>query len=71
MYLQDIYTIAINLAGLPAISIPNGFSSNKMPLGLQLIGPQKEDRKVFHAAHALEKMTSYHLEIPEFVKEQI
>jgi aspartyl-tRNA(Asn)/glutamyl-tRNA(Gln) amidotransferase subunit A len=70
MYLEDIYTIGINLAGLPAISIPNGFSLDGKPMGLQLIGPQKEDRRVFNAAHALEKDFPYHLEIPEFLKEE-
>ena len=68
MYLEDIYTIGINLAGLPAISIPNGFSLDGKPMGLQLIGPQKEDRRVINAAHVLEKDFPYHLEIPELVK---
>ena len=68
MYLEDIYTIGINLAGLPAISIPNGFSKDGKPMGLQLIGPQKEDRRVFNAAHAVEKQFPYNLEIPELVK---
>lgn len=71
MYLQDIYTIAINLAGLPAISLPNGFSQDGKPTGLQLIGPQKADRRVIKVAHALEQVTSYHQEIPEFVKEKV
>ena len=43
MYLEDIYTIGINLAGLPAISVPAGFSTDGKPMGLQLIGPQKHD----------------------------
>lgn len=68
MYLEDIYTIGINLGGLPAISIPNGFNHEGMPNGLQLIGPQKQDRKVFIAAHALEKVLPYNLSIPELVK---
>lgn len=55
MYLEDIYTIPINLAGLPAISIPDGFSKNGMPMALQLIGPQKGDAKVLLAASAFEK----------------
>lgn len=59
MYLEDIYTISINLAGLPAVSIPNGFSDSMLPLGLQLIGPQKEDVRVLSYAHALESKTSF------------
>lgn len=68
MYLADIYTISINLAGVPAISIPSGFSSQGKPLGLQLIGPQKHDRQVICAAHAFEKATCYHDALPELVK---
>lgn len=53
MYLEDIYTISINLAGLPAISIPSGFVEG-LPLGLQLIGPPTQDARVFEVAHAFE-----------------
>lgn len=55
MYLEDIYTISINLAGLPAISIPSGFTQEKLPLGIQLIGPQLQDARVLKAASAFEK----------------
>jgi aspartyl-tRNA(Asn)/glutamyl-tRNA(Gln) amidotransferase subunit A len=68
MYLEDIYAISSNLAGLPAISVPEGFSNKGMPLGLQLIGPQKQDVRVLQAANAFEKATRHYLAIPEFVK---
>lgn len=68
MYLEDIYTIPVNLAGLPAISIPNGFTQDGKPMGLQLIGPQKEDITVFKAAAAFEKACPENLAIPEFVR---
>lgn len=68
MYLEDIYTIGINLAGLPAISVPEGFAQNGMPLGLQLIGPQKQDARVLQAADTFEKATRFGSVIPEFVK---
>lgn len=55
MYLSDIYTININLTGLPAISLPCGFSSTGLPIGLQLIGPQLGEKKIFTAARALEE----------------
>lgn len=55
MYLADIYTIGSNMAGLPAISIPHGFTAEDKPVGFQLMGPQKHDVNVFHAAHALER----------------
>jgi aspartyl-tRNA(Asn)/glutamyl-tRNA(Gln) amidotransferase subunit A len=68
MYLADIYTISVNLAGLPAISLPNGFSVDGKPLGLQLIGPQTHDRQVMQAAYAFEQNTSFHTMMPEMVK---
>jgi aspartyl-tRNA(Asn)/glutamyl-tRNA(Gln) amidotransferase subunit A len=55
MYLQDIFTVPANLAGLPSISVPSGFDSKKMPLGLQIIGPQMCDVPVIQYAHAFEK----------------
>lgn len=68
MYLEDIYTISINLAGVPAISIPAGFTADKKPIGLQLIGPQKGDVTVLSIAHAFEQATTYHKELPELAK---
>jgi aspartyl-tRNA(Asn)/glutamyl-tRNA(Gln) amidotransferase subunit A len=55
MYLADVYTIIVNLAGLPAISIPCGCSRNGLPVGLQLIGPHYGERKILQAAYALEQ----------------
>lgn len=55
MYLQDIFTIPANLAGLPAISVPSGFDSRNMPLGLQIIGPQMCDTSVIQYAYAYEQ----------------
>ncbi len=65
MYLEDIYTIGANLAGLPAISIPAGFSSDNKPFGLQFLGPQLQDARVCHAGYAFEKATQYNTKIPE------
>jgi len=55
MYLADTYTISANLAGLPAISVPSGCTKDNLPLGLQLMGPQKQDKRVMQFAHAYEK----------------
>lgn len=63
-YLQDLYTVGINLAGLPAISIPSGFNKEKKPFGFQLIGPQLHDSQVLNFAHAFQKETNYASEIP-------
>ena len=59
MYLEDIYTIAVNLAGLPGISIPAGFS-NDLPIGLHIIGPDFGESKVLNAAHQFQLFTDWH-----------
>ena len=56
MYLSDIYTVAVNLAGLPAISMPWTLDSQKLPVGLQFIGNCFEEKKVLQAAMGLEKI---------------
>jgi aspartyl-tRNA(Asn)/glutamyl-tRNA(Gln) amidotransferase subunit A len=66
MYLEDIYTIAINLAGLPAVSVPNGLSVNGRPLGIQLIGPQRKDREILSYAHAFETQAKGYELVPPF-----
>ena len=55
MYLADIYTAIINLVGVPAISIPCGFSREGLPIGLQLVGNYFEENKLFQAAYSLER----------------
>ena len=64
MYLQDIFTIPANLAGLPGISFPCG-SYNGLPLGLQLVGNSLEEGKLLSAAHHFQKATNWHKESPE------
>jgi aspartyl-tRNA(Asn)/glutamyl-tRNA(Gln) amidotransferase subunit A len=64
IYLQDIYTISANLAGLPAISIPSGFTKDKKPLGFQLLGDFMQDAKVLQVAHHFEKATTFNKQIP-------
>jgi aspartyl-tRNA(Asn)/glutamyl-tRNA(Gln) amidotransferase subunit A len=66
MYLEDIYTIPINLAGLPAVSLPSGLSEKKKPLGLQLVGPQGGDKAVLSIAHAFEIVAKGDQLIPSF-----
>lgn len=66
MYLEDIYTIPINLCGLPSVSVPSGFTANNMPLGLQLTGPQKHDRNVLQAAYAFDAATKYSSHLSSF-----
>jgi aspartyl-tRNA(Asn)/glutamyl-tRNA(Gln) amidotransferase subunit A len=64
MYLNDIYTIGANLAGLPAMSIPCGFIDG-LPIGLQLIGPHFAEAKLLNAAHAYQRETDWHTRIPK------
>jgi aspartyl-tRNA(Asn)/glutamyl-tRNA(Gln) amidotransferase subunit A len=63
MYLNDIYTIGANLAGLPALSLPCGFVDN-LPVGLQLIGPHFAEGPLLAAAHAYQRATDWHRRIP-------
>ncbi len=64
MYLQDIYTIGVNLARLPGISVPCGFNTEKKPFGLQFIGAKHEDALVCRMAHAYERAAPFASEIP-------
>ncbi|MAZ39761.1 MAG: Asp-tRNA(Asn)/Glu-tRNA(Gln) amidotransferase GatCAB subunit A [Legionellales bacterium] len=64
MYLSDIYTIAVNLAGLPAISAPAGFI-NGLPLGFQLIGKHFAESTLLNAVHQYQKLTDWHTQSPE------
>ena len=63
MYLSDIYTISVNLAGLPAISLPVMKAEDGMPVGLQLIGKAYDEQSVFNGAFALEKLVDYTKEL--------
>jgi aspartyl-tRNA(Asn)/glutamyl-tRNA(Gln) amidotransferase subunit A len=71
MYLQDIYTIAANLVGSPAISIPSGFSKNNMPLGVQIMGPQMHDKEVLRAGYAFEQATGFGRKIPSLYDQEV
>ncbi len=62
MYLNDVFTVPVNLAGLPGISVPAGLSSNGLPLGLQLIGRTFDEETLFRAAGVLEEAAGYSAE---------
>ena len=64
MYLNDIYTIGANLAGLPAVSIPCGFVQG-LPVGLQIVGPHFSEARVLSAAHAFQRVTDWHTHVPQ------
>ncbi|MEM7757342.1 MAG: Asp-tRNA(Asn)/Glu-tRNA(Gln) amidotransferase subunit GatA [Cyanobacteria bacterium P01_A01_bin.40] len=65
MYLLDLMTIPVNLAGLPGISVPCGFDSQGLPIGLQLIGDVLREDVLFHTAHAYEQATEWHQKQPK------
>jgi aspartyl-tRNA(Asn)/glutamyl-tRNA(Gln) amidotransferase subunit A len=64
MYLNDIYTIGANLAGLPAMSIPCGFVQG-LPVGLQIVGPHFSEAKLLNVAHIFQRATDWHTRVPE------
>lgn len=67
MYLSDIYTIAVNLAGLPGMSVPAGFVDGK-PIGLQIIGNYFEESRLLNVAHQYQQQTSWHRQMPDSFK---
>jgi aspartyl-tRNA(Asn)/glutamyl-tRNA(Gln) amidotransferase subunit A len=64
MYLDDIYTIPINLAGLPGMSIPCGFGDKGRPVGLQIVGNYFDEDRMLSTAHAFQQATDWHEKAP-------
>lgn len=64
MYQSDVYTVPVNLAGLPGLSMPCGFTASGLPIGVQLAGPPLGDQTVLSAAHAFQQATNYHRRRP-------
>jgi len=67
MYLSDIYTIAVNLAGVPGISIPCGFDSDNLPIGLQILSPAFSEDRLLRIARMFEKETDWHRKKPAII----
>ena len=65
MYLSDIYTISVNLAGLPGMSIPAGFDSAGLPVGLHLIGKYFDEARLLNVAHKYQQATDWHRRMPK------
>lgn len=65
MYLSDIFTISVNLAGVPGISVPCGFTSNNLPIGLQIIGRHFDEENILKVAYAYEQSTEWHRRKPD------
>ena len=60
MYLSDIFTISANLAGIPALSVPCGFSASGLPIGLQLMGRHFDEEMILRVGHPFERATEFH-----------
>ena len=65
MYLSDIFTISVNLAGIPGLSLPCGMTKNDLPVGLQILGRHFDEETVLRAAYAYEQATEWHLRKPK------
>jgi aspartyl-tRNA(Asn)/glutamyl-tRNA(Gln) amidotransferase subunit A len=65
MYLSDIFTLSANLAGVPGMSIPCGFTPDGLPIGLQIMGKHFDEEKIFKVAHGFEQATAYHKQKPK------
>jgi len=68
MYMGDIYTVSINLAGLPSAALPCGFDSAGLPIGFQLIGDAFSEKKIIDTARVYQSRTDYHVKKPEGIK---
>lgn len=64
MYLADIFTAPVNLAGVPALALPCGFTKDNLPVGMQLIGPQFSEELLFKVGHFYQQITGYHKQRP-------
>jgi aspartyl-tRNA(Asn)/glutamyl-tRNA(Gln) amidotransferase subunit A len=64
MYLEDVFTLPANLAGLPGLAFPVGFDSNGLPVGMQLMGPRFQEETLFRAAHAFQQASDWHRRSP-------
>jgi aspartyl-tRNA(Asn)/glutamyl-tRNA(Gln) amidotransferase subunit A len=65
MYLEDVFTLPANLAGVPGLAFPVGFDSRGLPIGMQLMGPHFREELLLRSAHAYQKATGWHERQPE------
>jgi aspartyl-tRNA(Asn)/glutamyl-tRNA(Gln) amidotransferase subunit A len=71
MYLQDVFTLALSLAGLPGLSLPCGFDGQGLPIGLQVMGGAFDEATVLRVAHAYERATEWHRRRPALIQEEM
>jgi aspartyl-tRNA(Asn)/glutamyl-tRNA(Gln) amidotransferase subunit A len=64
MYLEDVFTLPANLAGVPGLAFPVGFDGNNLPVGMQLMGRHFDEATLFRLAHAYQQQTNWHTQSP-------
>jgi aspartyl-tRNA(Asn)/glutamyl-tRNA(Gln) amidotransferase subunit A len=64
MYLEDVFTLPANLAGVPGLAFPVGFDGQGLPIGMQLMGPHFKEEILFRLAHAYQQVTDWHARKP-------
>ena len=64
MYLEDVFTLPANLAGIPGIAFPVGFDNQGLPIGMQLLGPHLSEARLFQICHAYQQLTEWHTRKP-------
>ena len=69
MYLSDVFTLSMNLAGIGGLSLPCGFDEGGLPIGLQIMGPPLGEEQVLRMAHAYERTTEWHKQKPTLTPE--
>jgi aspartyl-tRNA(Asn)/glutamyl-tRNA(Gln) amidotransferase subunit A len=67
LYLEDVFTAPMNLAGIPSLAIPCGFGENGLPIGMQIIGPQFSESLLFQIGHAYQQATDFHKKLPPII----
>ncbi|HEX7557358.1 MAG TPA: amidase family protein, partial [Leptolinea sp.] len=65
MYLEDVFTLPANLAGVPGLAVCCGFDSQHLPIGMQLMGPHFKEDSLFKAGHAYQQVTDWHNQTPD------
>jgi len=68
MYLEDVFTLPCNLAGVPGLAFPVGFDKAGLPIGMQLMGPHFREDVLFRAAHAYQQVTDWHKRVPDIAR---
>jgi aspartyl-tRNA(Asn)/glutamyl-tRNA(Gln) amidotransferase subunit A len=68
MYLEDVFTLPANLAGVPGLAFPVGFDNQGLPIGMQLMGPHFREDMLFRVAHAYQQTTDWHTRVPALAR---